>query len=227
MGIRPAGAIPGQELRYDFRPWVVTAEALEPFRTKQHPRPQGDPAPLEYLSDKDDQARGAFDIRVDVLLRSAKMREAGDSAVQVGSVSATDLYWTPAQMLTHHTVNGCDIAAGDLMGTGTISWSTDSQRGSLMELSRGGRNPIALPNDESRTFLEDGDEVIMMGWAERDGFRRIGFGQCAAIIAPSRNQRGHGECISSIDSDRCGTRLGRISNFSCVSGPGDASLFLQ
>lgn len=181
----PLGPFLAKNFATTVAPWVVTAEALEPFRTSQHPRLQGDPAPLEYLSDKDDQAHGAFDIRVDVLLRSAKMRQAGDDAVLLGSVSATDLYWTPAQMLAHHTVNGCDIAAGDLMGTGTISGAEDSQRGSLMELSRGGRNPITLPNGESRTFLADGDEVIMMGWAEREGFRRIGFGQCAAIIAPA------------------------------------------
>lgn len=179
----PLGPFLAKNFATTVSPWVVTAEALEPFRIAQPPRPAGDPAPLPYLLDKEDQKHGAFSIRIEVALRTRAMREAADPAFVLGKTSAAHLYWTPAQMLAHHTVNGCDLAAGDLVGTGTISGPDDTARGSLMELSRGGSQPIVLPNGETRTFLADGDEVILTGWAEREGWRRIGLGRCSAVIA--------------------------------------------
>ncbi|MEZ5897163.1 MAG: fumarylacetoacetase [Parvularculaceae bacterium] len=182
---QPLGPFLAKNFATTISPWIITAEALEPFRAAPLRRPEGDPAPLEYLVDDADQEAGAYDIRVEVFLRTHEMAKSGDAATLLGSVRATDLYWTPAQMVAHHTVNGCDIAAGDLMGTGTISGAGESEKGSMMELSCGGRREIVLPNGETRTFLEDGDEVTMTGWAERAGFRRIGFGRCGATIKKS------------------------------------------
>jgi len=179
----PLGPFLAKNFATTVAPWVVTSEALEPFRTAQIARTEGDPSPLPYLLDKTDQAHGAFSITIEVSIRTSKMREAGEKPFVLGKTGATNLYWTPAQMITHHTVNGCDLAAGDLLGTGTISGPDDSARGSLMELSRGGSKPITLSNGETRTFLLDGDEITLNGWAERKAFRSIGFGYCNAVIA--------------------------------------------
>lgn len=179
----PLGPFLAKNFATTVSPWVVTAEALEPFRKPQAARPDGDPAPLPYLLDESDQNGGAFAIRIEVSLRTRKMRDAGEQAFVLGATMASNLYWTPAQLIAHHTVNGCDLAAGDLLGTGTISGPDDDARGSLMELSRGGSVPIRLPNGETRTFLEDGDEVTLSGWAETPDARRIGLGRCTAAIA--------------------------------------------
>ena len=179
----PLGPFLAKNFATTVSPWVVTMEALEPFRLAQTPRPEGDPAPLPYLTDPSDQQQGALSIWIEVSLRTRAMREAGVAPFVLGETSAANLYWTPAQMVAHHTVNGCDLAAGDLLGTGTISGPDDTSRGSLMERSQGGSRPIALPNGETRTFLEDGDEVMLSGWADADGYRRIGLGRCIATIA--------------------------------------------
>jgi fumarylacetoacetase len=179
----PLGPFLAKNFATTVSPWVVTAEALEPFRIAQCPRADGDPLPLPYLLDADDQAGGAFAITIEASLLTRRMRDAGEPPFALARTSAAHLYWTPAQMIAHHTVNGCDLAAGDLLGTGTISGPDDGARGSLMELSRGGSAPIRLPNGEMRTFLADGDEVSLSGWAECDGYRRLGFGRCTATIA--------------------------------------------
>lgn len=183
---QPLGPFLAKNFATTVSPWVVTAEALEPFRLDQPPRPEGDPAPLPYLVDGDDQRGNAFDIVIEVALLTAAMRKAGFAPFKLGGTNSMHLYWTAAQMIAHHAVNGCDLAAGDLLGTGTISGPDDASRGSLMELSRGGRQPIELPGGETRTFLEDGDEVMFTGWAEREGFCRIGLGQCRATITAAQ-----------------------------------------
>lgn len=180
---QPLGPFLAKNFATTISPWVVTAEALAPYRVAQPARPEGDPIPLPYLLDEQDQMGGAFDICIEVSLCTQRMREDGTEPATLGRTSTTSLYWTPAQLVAHHSVNGCDLAAGDLMGTGTISGPDDHARGSLMELSRGGRQPVVLPNGETRIFLEDGDEVRLVGWAKRDGFRRIGIGIAVATIA--------------------------------------------
>lgn len=183
---QPLGPFLAKNFATTVSPWVVTTEALEPFRLAQTARPAGDPSPLPYLSNAEDQATGAFDIQIEVSLVTELMRREGLAPVRLGSTHASNLYWTVAQMIAHHTVNGCNIGAGDLFGTGTISGPDNTARGSLMELSSGGKAPVVLPNGEERTFLEDGDEVIMTGWAEREGLRRIGLGECRAEILPAK-----------------------------------------
>lgn len=178
----PLGPFLAKNFATTVSPWIVTAGALEPFRIAQQPRSEGDPAPLPYLLDEADQLNGALAISIEVSLRTRAMRETNAAAFVLGRTVASHLYWTPAQLVTHHTVNGCDLAAGDLLGTGTISGPDDDARGSLMELTKGGRNQIALPDGETRTFLEDGDEVRMTGRAERDGYRTIGLGECVARV---------------------------------------------
>lgn len=178
----PLGPFLAKNFATTISPWIVTAEALEPFRTPQASRADGDPSPLPYLMDETDQRKGAFAIALEVSLQSDRMRESGTSAHVLGRTNSTNLYWTPGQLVTHHTVNGCDLGAGDLIGTGTISGPDEASCGSLMELSRGGRCPIGLPGGEERTFLEDGDTVIMSGRAEMDGYRSIGLGNCVSVI---------------------------------------------
>jgi len=148
-------------------------------------RPEGDPAPLPYLWDADDQAHGAFDLELDVYLSTPAMRARGAAAHRLARGHASHLYWTVAQLLAHHTVNGCNLQAGDLLGTGTISTPTPEGLGSLLELSEGGRRPVDLGEGETRTFLEDGDEVIMRARARRDGFASIGLGEVRGIIQPA------------------------------------------
>ncbi|MBB4858674.1 fumarylacetoacetase [Novosphingobium chloroacetimidivorans] len=183
----PLGPFLAKNFLTTVSPWIITAEALAPFRTAQPARASDDPAPLPYLLDERDQQSGAYDIGIEVALQTAQMAQAGDAPTPLGRTVATHLYWTPAQIVAHHTVNGCDLAAGDLLGSGTISTPDDDGRGSLMELSRGGRQAVTLANGETRTFLEDGDEVVMTGWAERDGYRRIGFGTCAGRVIGNPN----------------------------------------
>lgn len=182
---QPLGPFLAKNFATTISPWIITTEALAPFRVAAAARASEDPAPLPYLYDTQDQQQGAFDIQIQVSLETANMRATHHHATQLGHTAATYLYWTPAQMIAHHSVNGCDLSAGDVFGTGTISGPQDTQRGSLMELSRGGRQPITLPNGETRSFLEDGDSIIMTGWAEREGYRRIGFGTCRATISPA------------------------------------------
>ncbi|HEY8196854.1 MAG TPA: fumarylacetoacetase [Gemmatimonadales bacterium] len=179
---QPLGPFLSKNFATTVSPWVVTLEALEPFRAPAFERPRGDPAPLPYLDSPANRARGGIDITVEVSLRTAGMRAAGVPAQRVSRSRMTDLYWTLAQMLTHHTSNGCNLLPGDLFATGTISGSSKDARGCLLELTTRGAEPLALPNGETRKFLEDEDEVIMRGYCERPGTARIGFGECRGII---------------------------------------------
>ena len=183
---QPLGPFLAKNFLTTVSPWVVTAEALAPFRIAQAPRPDGDPHPLPYLWDAADQQAGAFAITLEVSLASAKMREAGTPPHKLSSGPASNMYWTVAQMIAHHASNGCDLNPGDLLGTGTISGPTRDAFGSLIELSSGGREPIALPGGETRAFLEDGDALTLSGYASARGFRTIGFGACEGVIQPAR-----------------------------------------
>jgi fumarylacetoacetase len=183
---QPLGPFLGKSFHTSISPWVVTREALAPFRIAQPPRPEGDPRPLPYLLDAEDQASGALSIELSVSLASATMREAGTPPMLLSRGAASNMYWTITQIVTHHASNGCDLRAGDLLGTGTISAPEPSGYGSLLEISRGGAEPVTLPGGETRTFLEDGDEVTIAGRANADGYVSIGFGTCAAVILPAR-----------------------------------------
>lgn len=179
---QPLGPFLAKNFSSSISPWVVTMEALAPFRVPAFPRAEGDPAPLPYLADEADQAGGGIDVRLEVLLSTANMRAAGHAPVRISHSTLADLYWTPAQLLAHHTSNGCNLQPGDLLGSGTVSGEAKDARGCLLELTWRGADPIALPNGQTRRFLEDGDEVIMRGHCEREGFARIGFGECRGII---------------------------------------------
>ena len=156
-------------------------DALEPFRVPASRRPDGDPAPLPYLSSPGNQDRGAIDVQLEVGLATAAMRAAGAPPLVVSRSSLRHLYWTFAQLVTHHASNGCNLRPGDLLGSGTVSGPTRESRGCLLELTWRGSEPIQL-GDETRRFLEDGDEVVFRGWCERPEHRRIGFGECRGTI---------------------------------------------
>ncbi len=179
---QPLGPFLAKNFSSTISPWVVTLEALAPFRVPAFPRADGDPAPLPYLTDEADQAGGGIDVRLEVLLSSARMRAEGIAPARISHSTLADLYWTPAQLLAHHTSNGCNLQPGDLLGSGTVSGEAKDARGCLLELTWRGADPVQLPSGETRRFLEDGDEVIMRGACEREGFVRIGFGECRGII---------------------------------------------
>lgn len=180
---QPLGPFLGKSFGTTISPWVVTLDALEPYRVPIAPRPAGDPAPLPYLFSESDQQRGAFDITLEVSLLTAKMRAAGEKPFPVSRGNLRDLYWSPAQMLAHHASNGCNLRAGDLLATGTVSGATPESVGCLLERTRRGADPLKLANGEERKFLEDGDEVIFRAWCEREGTPRIGFGECRGTVA--------------------------------------------
>jgi fumarylacetoacetase len=181
---QPLGPFLAKNFMTTISPWIVTSEALEPFRIQQLPRPTGDPRPLPHLWDESDQARGAIDLDLEVSLSTEALRGSGREPLPITAANAQHLYWTAAQMLAHHTSGGCNLRAGDLLGSGTISSPGDG-RGSLLELSKGGADPILLSNGERRTFLLDGDEVIIKARAHRPGFASIGFGECRGIVVAS------------------------------------------
>ncbi|KKC27369.1 fumarylacetoacetase [Sphingomonas sp. SRS2] len=183
---QPLGPFLAKNFHSTISPWVVAAEALAPFRTAQPPRPEGDPRPLDYLWDEADQRGGALAIDLEVHLLTAKMRAAGMTPHRLSQGPAANMYWTVAQMVTHHSSNGCNLHPGDLLGTGTISAPTEDGFGSLMELSRGGSQPVKLPGGEERSFLSDGDEVILRAQARAEGYAPIGFGDCRAVVLPAR-----------------------------------------
>lgn len=183
---QPLGPFLAKNFASTISPWIITPEALAPFRIAQPPRPEGDPAPLPYLSDAGDRATGAFDLELDVLIRTEAMRRDNLPAQRLARSNTRHMYWTVAQMLAHHASNGCNLAPGDLLGSGTISGPDQTSRGSLLESTQGGRTPIQLPSGEERRFLEDGDEIVLRAQARRDGFASIGFGECRAIILPAR-----------------------------------------
>lgn len=182
---QPLGPFLAKNFLTTVSPWIVTSEALAPFRIPQPPRPEGDPRPLPYLWDEADQQAGAFAIELEVSIASARMREQGLAPMRLSRGPASNMYWTVAQILTHHASNGCNLQPGDLLGTGTISAPTEDGFGSLLEITRGGQQPLTLPTGETRTFLEDGDELSLSGQARRDGFVSIGFGPCLGIITPA------------------------------------------
>jgi fumarylacetoacetase len=180
---QPLGPFLAKNFATTVGAWVVTTDALAPFRTAPEPRADGDPAPLPYLSSAADQAWGALDVTLEVWLTTAEMRAHGAPAVRLSHGSSRSLYWTFAQLITHHASNGCNLRPGDLLGTGTISGRASESRGCLLELTTGGRDPVVLPGGATRTFLRDGDEIAIRGWCARDGAARIGFGECRGTIA--------------------------------------------
>ena len=182
---QPLGPFLSKSFASTVSPWIVTMEALAPFRSP-FLRPEGDPAPLPYLDGPGNRANGAIDIALEVWLQTAAMREAGETGVCLSRSNARDAYWTLAQLLSHHTVNGCNLRSGDLFGTGTLSGPEPGQGGSLLELSQGGRQALQLASGETRHFLEDGDRVSLRGHCERPGWRRIGFGDCTGTVLPAR-----------------------------------------
>jgi fumarylacetoacetase len=183
---QPLGPFLGKSFATSVSPWVVTAEALAPYRAQAFQRESGDPAPLEYLWDADDQAHGGLDVTLEVLLASSRMRREGIAPVRMSLGNARDLYWTPAQMVAHHASNGCNLRPGDLLATGTVSGRREESRGCLLERAWRGTKPVELPTGEARAFLEDGDEVILRGWCEREGLPRIGFGECRGVVSGAR-----------------------------------------
>lgn len=182
---QPLGPFLSKNFASTVSPWLVTMEALAPFRAAFE-RPAEDPQPLPYLDSPANRTQGAFDIELEVLLQTAKMRGAGEAPVRLSRTNTRRAaYWTPAQLVAHHTVNGCNLQPGDLLGSGTLSGPEGSEAGSLMELSGGGKKPITLPNGEQRTFLEDGDTLVMRGWCERAGAVRIGLGEVSGTVLPA------------------------------------------
>ena len=179
---QPLGPFLGKNFATTVSPWVVTMDALAPFR-KRADRPADDPQPLPHLDSEDNREQGAIDIKLEVWLQTLQMKAQGVAAVRLTQSNFTDAYWTLAQMVVHHTSNGCNLQSGDLLGTGTLSGAAPGQGGSLLELSQGGKLPLELPNGEQRTFLLDGDTVTLRAHCERAGFARIGFGECVGTVA--------------------------------------------
>jgi len=183
---QPLGPFLAKNFASTISPWVITPEALAPFRIAQPPRPEGDPAPLPYLLDEADQREGAFDLELQVLLLTPGLREKGLPPHRLSVSNARHMYWTVAQMVAHHSSNGCNLQPGDLFGSGTISAPDAEGLGSLLEATQGGRQPVRLESGEERRFLEDGDEVILRARARREGFVPIGFGDCTGTVLPAR-----------------------------------------
>ena len=183
---QPLGPFLAKNFLTSVSPWVVTPQALEPFRKAMPPRPAGDPEPLPYLNDPADRERGALPIQLEVTLTTEKMRNGGVAPhiLSRGSADAA-MYWSAAQIVTHHSANGCNLQPGDLIGTGTLSTDSAGGLGSLLEISQGGKQPIALANGETRSFLEDGDEVTLKAWCGGDSGPRIGFGECVGRVVAS------------------------------------------
>jgi fumarylacetoacetase len=178
---QPLGPFLSKSFATTISPWIVTMDALAPFRA-QWGRPEGDPQPLPYLDAPVVREKGALDIRLEASLATAK----SVAPMKISSTTFRHSYWTIDQLVAHHTVNGCRLAAGDLFGSGTASGPTAGEAGALIELVEGGKKPLALPNGETRTFLEDGDTVILRAWCEAPGARRIGFGECRGTVLPAR-----------------------------------------
>ena len=184
---QPLGPFLSKNFATTVSPWIVTLEALAPFRAPFE-RPAGDPQPLPYLDAPALRKQGMFDITLEVWLQTAAMREAGRPAVRLTQSNFRDAYWAVAQLVAHHTVNGCNLGSGDLLGSGTISGPQPGQGGSLLELTLGGQQTLTLPGGEVRGFLEDGDTVILRAYGERPGHRRIGFGDCSGTLLPARTR---------------------------------------
>ena len=182
---QPLGPFLAKNFATTISPYVVTMEALAPFRTPAFERDPDDPQPLDYLSDENNKKFGGLDINLEVYIQTEKMRSENIEPHMLSRSNTRDLYWTVGQMLTHHASNGCNLQTGDLIASGTVSGKEKSERGCLLELTWRGTEPLTLPSGETRRFLEDGDEVIMKGFCEREGFRRIGLGECRGRIMPA------------------------------------------
>jgi fumarylacetoacetase len=180
----PLGPFLAKSFATSVSPWVVSWEALAPFR-RPFTRPEGDPQPLPYLDSAFNRAFGAIDVHLEVWLRTAEMRERRQPAVRLSHANALDAYWTPAQLLAHHTSNGCNLRRGDLLGTGTLSGPLPEQAGSLLELTRGGRMALHLPGGQTRTFLEDGDTVALRAYCQGPGAKPIGLGRVSGTVLPA------------------------------------------
>ncbi len=180
----PLGPFLGKNFCTTISPWIVTMEALAPYR-QAWTRGADEPQPLAYLESKDNRADGALDIQLEVSIESAQHRSKGQAPQKLSHTSFRYQHWTVAQMVAQHTVGGCNLQTGDLLGTGTISGPTEPEAGAIIELAQGGRKPIAFANGESRTFLLDGDAVVFKGWCEKAGHARIGFGECRGEVLPA------------------------------------------
>jgi len=180
---QPLGPFLAKNFATTISPWIVTLEALEPYRVHWQ-RPATDPQPLPYLDGAGVRERGAIDIQTEVYLETQSMRQSRQAPTRLSATSFKHSYWTVSQMVAHHTVNGCNLQPGDLLGTGTQSGPTPQEAGSLLELSGNGKEPVPLPNGETRCFLEDGDEVTLRAYCERPGAARIGFGSAVGRVLP-------------------------------------------
>jgi fumarylacetoacetase len=181
---QPLGPFLGKSFATSISPWVVTIDALAPFRVPIAPRPDGDPVSLPYLTSSEPET-AAIDLKLEVHISTAAMRKNSLPAARLSSANLRDIYWSFAQMVTHHTSNGCNLISGDLIASGTISGPDKETQGSLLEITSRGTAPLQLPNGELRSFLEDGDEIVISGFCERDGLPRIGLGECRGTIAPA------------------------------------------
>ena len=182
---QPLGPFLSKNFATTISPWIVTLEALAPYRVA-FLRPESDPQPLPYLDSDANRKAGSLDIQLEVLLQTPAMRAQGQDGAPLVRTSYRHAYWTVAQMVAHHTVNGCNLQPGDLFGSGTLSGPTLDQAGALIELTSGGKNPVTLANGEVRSWLEDGDAVVIRGWCEQPGAARIGFGACVGTVLPAR-----------------------------------------
>jgi len=182
---QPLGPFLAKNFATTISPWVVTAEAAAPYRVPAFPRPDGDPAPLDYLSSEKNEREGGLDATLEIYLSSSRMREENIQPVLLSRAPFSRMYWTLAQMVTHHASNGCNLRTGDLLASGTVSGPSRDEMGCLLEVTRRGADPVELPTGETRTFLEDGDEVIMRGQMDASARPRIGFGDCRGVILPA------------------------------------------
>ena len=178
---QPLGPFLGKSFATTLSPWIIPLDALAPFRVPITPRPSSDPQPLPYLESRAE----TFDLWIEVYLTTARMRDSGQAPFRLSRGNFRDLYWTAAQMLTHHASNGCNLRPGDLLASGTVSGPTPDSLGCLLELTRRGAAPLSLPTGETRAFLADGDEITLRAFCERPGHHRIGFGDCRGIILPA------------------------------------------
>jgi fumarylacetoacetase len=180
---QPLGPFLAKSFATSVSPWVVPMAALAPFRVAAQLR---EPSPLDYLFDAMDQYTGAFDLTLEVFLLTPAMRAGGQEPYRLSQANLASLFWTPAQLIAHHTSNGCNLLPGDLLATGTVSGREDDSAGCLLELTAGGAKPIQLPNGETRTALEDGDEVILRGVCHQKGYPDVSLGECRGTIFPAR-----------------------------------------
>jgi fumarylacetoacetase len=183
--MNPLGPFLGKNFCTTVSPWLVSMEALAPFRLP-FARPAGDPQPLAYLDGEANRAQGSIDVSLEVCVDTALHHERKAGPSRLAATSFRHQYWTPAQMIAQHTVGGCNLQPGDLLGTGTVSGPTPGEAGAMVELSKGGREPVTLAaTGEQRAFLADGDTVILRGWCEKADRARIGFGECRGTVLPA------------------------------------------